>query len=167
MPHHETSYSPQTGQEQDNTSEVAASEPTRRDMGGRVLFRVMNLEDHSGVRHRTEDGVVTYTVDNQQYPDQGDFAFGHEETGFQDAATRAFPRNLHNVHAVQVDPEHIVEPYPDDAPGLVYIKNGATVTAKPVPENIINSYIESPDAAPSDLSRQVADELFPNKTTDR
>ncbi|GEM_PF-5954392 len=151
--------------EVDDTPEQAVSESTRRAAGKRVLFRVMNLDNHGGIQHRAEDGTVTYVVENQQYPDQGDFAFGHEETGFQEATTRAFPRNLHNVHAVEVDADHIVEPYPEDAPGLVYIKNGATATARRVPGRIIESYIESPDSTP-DLSRRVADELFPDKTTD-
>ena len=145
----------------DDTSERLVSESTRRAAGQRVLFRVMNLQGHSGVRDRAEDGAVTYVVDNQQYPDQGDFAFGDEETGFQDAITRAFPRGLHNVHAVQVDAKLVVEPYPEDAPGMVYIKNGATATAKPVPRDKIDQYLDHPDAVPSDISRQIAAELFP------
>ena len=117
MPNYEQHFSAPTSQhESDALPERIASDATRREAGKRVLFRVMNLDDHSGVRSRAEDGAVTYTVDNQQYPDQGDFAFGHEATGFQDATTRAYPRNLHNVHAVEVDAAHVVEPYPDDAP---------------------------------------------------
>ena len=117
MPNYEQHFSAPTSQhESDALPERIASDATRREAGKRILFRVMNLDDHSGVRSRAEDGAVTYTVDNQQYPDQGDFAFGHEETGFQDATTRAYLRNLHNVHAVEVDAAHVVEPYPDDAP---------------------------------------------------
>lgn len=164
MPNYEQHFSAPTSQhESDVLPERIASDATRREAGKRILFRVMNLDDHSGVRSRAEDGAVTYTVDNQQYPDQGDFAFGHEETGFQDATTRAYPRNLHNVHAVEVDAKHVVEPYPDDAPGLVYIKNGATVTAKPVPREKIDAYIADPDAVSDDFSRQVADELFSSR----
>ncbi len=154
-----------TDHEVDTPHEHEVPEATSREMGKRILFRVMNLDDHSGVLCREENGTVTYIVDNQQYPDQGDFAFGHAETGFQDATTRAYPRSLHNVHAVEVGAEDVVEPYPDEAPGLVYIKNGATVKARPVPRHIIDSYIDQPGTTPVDFSQQITDELFPPEAT--
>lgn len=153
-------YTPSFANENTPESNEEKRELISRAMGKYVVFRVMNLERHDGVQSRKEDGTVTYTVKNQQYPEQGDFAFGGG-TGFQDAATRAYPRNLHNVYAIQVDPEHVVEPYPDDAPGLVYIKNGATVTARIVPKHSIDNYVRSPSSAPSDLSKKVAAEAFP------
>lgn len=125
----------------------------------REVFRVMNLDEHSGVISRN-DSRTTYTVDNLQYSEQGDFAFGGEN-GFDAAVTRAFPNHLGQVHVIRAHEEDVVEPFPDDAPGLVYIKNNATVEAIRVPQDVIDSHIDAINSGDELRStREVIDQLF-------
>lgn len=123
------------------------------DMAEVVLFRVMNLENHPGVKSTDEHGVMTYVPDNQQYPDQGDFAFSGPNA-FDTAVTRAYPNYTGNVHMLHVAKEHVVEPYPDDMPGVVYVKNGAEVRARKVPQEIVNEHIDRINAKQAPLTSQ-------------
>lgn len=129
--------------EHHDTEPVVVPPETAREVGHvATLFRVMNLDDHSGIVERGDSGKIIYTVDNQQYPDQGDFAFSGPN-GFDNATTRAFPNHLSNVHAVRAQEKDIVTPYPEEAPDLVYIRNGATVEAVPVPSDIIDKHVDA------------------------
>lgn len=127
-----------------------------------VLFRVMNLDHHSGIISRDDEGRTVYTVENHQYPDQGDFAFSGDR-GFDAAVTRAYPNHLGQVYAVRTNTESIIEPYPDDAPGLSYIQNGATVEAIPVPQEHIDRFIagvNGNDIDPQPLQEEIIRTLF-------
>lgn len=115
-------------------------EEAQSDMAQVVLFRVMNLDHHPGVQSVGENGEITYTPDNQQYPDQGDFAFSGPQA-FDVAVTRAYPNYVGNVHMLHVDQEHVVAPHPDDMPGVVYVKNGANVIARKVPREVVDEHI--------------------------
>jgi len=133
---------PEPSQESEPTSERKLEpEEVEKDMAEVVLFRVMNLENHSGVKSTDEHGVVTYTPDNQQYPHQGDFAFSGPNA-FDAAVTRAYPNYIGNVHMLQVAKEHVVEPHPEDMPGVMYVKNGTEVRAQRVPREIVDEHID-------------------------
>jgi hypothetical protein len=150
---------PSQSHDTDGSHESRNDEPASRMLGREVLLRVMNLDTHSGAEERYDDGTVIYTVDNLQYPSQGDFAFQGNKAA-ETAITRAFPRNLHNVYGIEVDREDIVEPYPDDMPDVVYVMNGARVTARPVPRSVSDEY--SPSTAPENFTKQVTRALFPH-----
>lgn len=142
-------------------SDDAAKEAARM-----VVYRVMNMDGHTGVTGYFEDGRVEYTVDNPQYEDQGDFAFsGHN--ALPNGINRAYPRHLSQLHAVEVNSKDVVMPYPDEAPDLVYIKNGSKVLAVPVPrDSVIDPYIEGhPDTQALDFSTRTAQALFPGAGT--
>ncbi len=130
---------PAPSQESEPTKELDLDEVSE-EMAEVVLFRVMNLENHTGVTSVDERGVVTYTPDNQQYPHQGDFAFSGPNA-FDAAVTRAYPNYTGNVHMLRVAKEHVVEPYPEDMPGAVFVKNGAEVRAQKVPLEIVDEHI--------------------------
>ena len=128
-------------QESEPTSERKIEpEEVAKDMAEVVLFRVMNLESHSGVKSTDQYGNITYTPDNQQYPHQGDFAFSGPNA-FDAAVTRAYPNYTGNVHMLQVAQEHVVEPHPEDMPGVMYVKNGAEVRARRIPQEIVDEHI--------------------------
>lgn len=106
--------------------------------------------------------TTEYIVNNQQYPDQGDFAF-RGNRAFQQALELAYPRHTYNVYAVEAEEHDVVVPHPDASPDVAYIKNGAQVVARRVPREDIDSYIENPNVAPVDLTVQIAEKLFPPK----
>lgn len=142
-----------------DTEPVAAPPGVVQQLGYLTVYRVMNLDEHSGVMRRSEDGNrVTYTVNNLQYPDQGDFAFKNPD----EAITRAFPNHLQNVHAVRVPEQDVVTPYPDDAPNLLYVRNGATAEAVRVPSDITDRHIDAVNSGEEGLQnlRAEIDRLF-------
>ena len=110
-----------------------------QEMGKLALFRVMNLDYHPGAVEDEATGDKIYTVDNQQYPDQGDFAY--DELG--PAIDRAYPRQLNNIYEMSVEADDVVEPNPTDNPGVVYVKNGASVRASRVSAEQVDEYINS------------------------
>jgi hypothetical protein len=133
-------------------------------LGHIVVFRVMSLDDHSGVVEVDDSGRITYIVDNSHYPDQGDFAFSGDRA-FDTAVTRAYPNYLKRVHAVRVPESDVVEPFPDEAPGLVFIKNGAKAQAVKIPIELVDEHIDRSDAEKDDpkVTQEVIDKLFGDK----
>lgn len=127
---------------------------------GQVVFRIMNLEDHSGVIAKEGDRV-TYVVDSKQYPDQGDHAY---ET-FEAAVDRAFPHSLDKVHAVSVSPADVVQVDPENSPGHVYIKNASQVEAVKVPPGRVEEHIANVGSGREDpdLTKKVIEQLFPSE----
>lgn len=112
-----------------------------QDMARVTLIRVMNLDNHAGVTFSDNDGGFKYSPDNQQYPNQGDFAFSGDNA-FDAAVTRGYPNHLGNIHIMNAHKDDVVEPYPDDMPGVVYVKNGAEVIAKKIPREIVDENID-------------------------
>jgi hypothetical protein len=163
----EQSPTPETKKpiEATDDSDVEVSEAVLRnaqqDMGQVILFRVMNLEGHSGVSEDNGEGRYVYTVDSRQYQDQGDFAFSGAKA-FDSAVTRAYPNALSRVHAIRATKEDVVVPYPDEAPELVYVRNGATVEAVRVPREIVDQHVEKSTAEKDDpqSTEDVKQKLF-------
>lgn len=133
-------------------------EKVQHDLGHVVLFRVMHLDDHSGIV-KQEGDRVTYVVDSQQYPDQGDHAY----ESFESAVDRAYPNYLEKVHAIKASPEDVVAVDSENSPGHVYIKNKAQVEAVRVPEELIDQHLSNVTSGNEDpnLTKKVSEKLFP------
>ena len=127
--------------EQDNNPEHLKPDPFKveKDLGKVALYRVMNLDYHPDAKKNDETGEYEYIVNNQQYPEQGDFAYNSDGVGR--AIDRAYPRQLHNVYEMSANEDDVVEPNPEDNPGVVFVKNGSRVTARKVPQQQIDDYI--------------------------
>ena len=90
--------------EQDNNPEHLKPDSLKveKDLGKVALYRVMNLDYHPDAKKNDETGEYEYIVNNQQYPEQGDFAYSD---GVGRAIDRAYPRQLHNVYEVLANEE--------------------------------------------------------------
>ena len=68
--------------EQDNNPEHLKPDSLKveKDLGKVALYRVMNLDYHPGAKKNDETGEYEYIVNNQQYPEQGDFAYNLESS---------------------------------------------------------------------------------------
>lgn len=122
-------------EERDSLVQIAS-----QDMARVILVRVMSLDNHSGVTFVDNNGGFKYTPDNQQYPEQGDFAFTGDNA-FDAAVTRAYPNHLGDIHILSAQENDVVEPYPDDMPGVVYVKNGAEADVKKIPREIVDESV--------------------------
>lgn len=113
----------------------------------------MTLDGHSGIIESDGNGSYKYRPANTQYPDQGDFAFRGPDA-FDAAVTRAYPHGLSRIHALEVVEGKVVEPYPEDMPGVVYVENGSIVRAQKVPAEIVEEHIDRINAHQEPLTSQ-------------
>ncbi len=130
-----TEHDPSSVQEREPLNGAISQE-----MGRVALFRIMNLEGHTGVSS-SENGVTEYTVQNTQYENQGDFAY-HGDDAFEKAVDRAYPNKLDSVYQLFADEADVVEADPAYNPGVSYVKNGAKVEARKVPAAVVDAQID-------------------------
>lgn len=156
-----------TAPERESRRTEAELEAVADDLGFVVLFRVMNLDNHSGLIHEEsviENGEYKYVVDNLAHPEQGDYAYAGENA-FDDAFIKqAFPHRLSRIHAVRVPEHSVVVPDPTD-PTVVIIKNGTEADAKRVPIELINEHVNRPAVEQTDpkVTQEVIEKLFGDK----